>query len=637
MSSTTEELNKYVQSLDAPVDEDLEAKPNMPTLSLKEPSNIVSKKALRKVQVSILNDISAALTKTYGPMGSNTIILKGNSKESLVVNYSKDGRKVLDAITYQNPIEMAIQEEISSIAHDVDKEVGDATTSSIILSSNIFNKLCLLDDYASKYDYTPYMMTRAFQLVAKEMQKAIKDQSKEFTEDNVYDLTMISTNGNKHLATSMQEIYKQFGMDVYIDVAISNNKDDEVKINDGLTLDEGYSSPSYINTMEGTSRIEKAHVYCFADPVDQPDLINLFEKIVYTNVMEPSANGGEVKPTVILAPKFSRDLSNLMGNVESYLLSFDQQGIVTQKPPLLVVTNFIHQDEMLDIARLCGTKVIRRYVNEEIQKADEEKGDAATIDNVCSFDGLCEVVEADIATTKFVRPNLMYKKDDNGNLLYDENGDMIPTATFASLLSFLTAALNNAEKEGTLKEQHDIRVRLQSLKANMVEYKVGGIDISDRDVVKDLVEDAVKNCRSAAKNGIGYAANFEGFRAISNILETYENNKDYQNDLIKELSNTTNDGIMLKLIMQAILYSYFDATVLLYNSAMNEDKAREIAIKSLSEAMPLNLMTNSFDGKVITSIATDIEVIDAISRIVTNMYSANQALVQVPSLNIYTE
>ena len=38
---------------------------------------------------------------------------------------------------------------------------------------------------------------------------------------------------------------------------------------------------------------------------------------------------------------------------------------------------------------------------------------------------------------------------------------------------------------------------MQSLKANMIELNIGGITIADRDEAKDLVDDAVKSCRSA--------------------------------------------------------------------------------------------------------------------------------------------
>ena len=42
-----------------------------------------------------------------------------------------------------------------------------------------------------------------------------------------------------------------------------------------------------------------------------------------------------------------------------------------------------------------------------------------------------------------------------------------------------------------------------------------------------------------------------------------------------------------------------------------------------------------FLGKVITSIMTDVYILDAISKIVTIMFTANQCLVQAPQINVY--
>ena len=43
----------------------------------------------------------------------------------------------------------------------------------------------------------------------------------------------------------------------------------------------------------------------------------------------------------------------------------------------------------------------------------------------------------------------------------------------------------------------------------MAEYLIGGVTIADRDATKDLAEDAIKNCLSEAKYGVGNAANFD--------------------------------------------------------------------------------------------------------------------------------
>ena len=55
--------------------------------------------------------------------------------------------------------------------------------------------------------------------------------------------------------------------------------------------------------------------------------------------------------------------------------------------------------------------------------------------------------------------------------------------------------------------------------------------VSERDAIKDLVEDAIKNCKSAAKYGVGRAANFEG---LVNSLRTLKSKRENIENILEE-------------------------------------------------------------------------------------------------------
>ena len=74
----------------------------------KKVSNLVKKKTLKEIQLSVLEEVSDAVMNTAGPYGSNTMILKDN----LFPTYSKDGKKVLDSIKYYGCIETGILDEL---------------------------------------------------------------------------------------------------------------------------------------------------------------------------------------------------------------------------------------------------------------------------------------------------------------------------------------------------------------------------------------------------------------------------------------------------------------------------------------------------------------------------------------------
>lgn len=584
-------------------------------LSVGAKNNIVHKKALRRVQYKTIDEIAESLRMTFGPYGSNTLILKGSDAQSLTANYSKDGHKCLKNILYNNPIELSIQTQLIDVVSHVDNEVGDGTTSATILSAEIFKQLSGIEvgAYKDGYEYvSPYQLSRDFQKAVSAIQEKVKSHKRDFTLDDVYNIAFISTNGNHEVASELKYLYEKFGLDVYIETGISNTEDSIIKELDGLTLDEGYSDPAYINTMDGKANIRNAKIYAFQDPVDTIEMVTLFEKIINDNIIKPlwadEDDDAEVVPTVIIAPKLSRDMSETIKKLIEALYAFDQHGNITSKPPVLVVTNLLggNLDKYMDIARLCGCKMIHKYIDAKLQEEDIKKGIAPTPDTIHSFAGFCEEVESDISATKFVNPAEMYTGE------FDENGEPVPTQTFTNLVKFLNAELENAKSNGEDDATiHSLKKRLQSLKANMIEYNIGGITIADRDAVKDLVEDAVKSCRSAANDGVGYAANFEGLRACLELIETEEDEQ-------------------IKNILILIAKAYINVQSKLYE----EDSDRFIEL-NLENGCPYNLTTGEWDEKVITSINTDIKILDAISKIVTLMVTTEQCYVQVPALNHY--
>ena len=577
--------------------------------------NVVSKEKLRPIQYRTLMSIAETLKHTFGPNASNTCILEGTDANTLVAKYSKDGHKCLDHLLFQDPIEMSICSQLRDIVTHVDKEVGDGTTSATLLSAEIFRQLCI-DEKANLYkNYTPAEIEDTFKKVVEDIKKIIYDNKRDMTVDDVFSIAMISTNGNEKVSSDLYNIYKKYGLDAYIELGISPMSENVIKEYDGMTLDEGFSDPAYINTIDGKSSIRNAYIYAFQDPIDTPEMVNFLEKIIMTNIMQPAMESrmNDIVPTVIISPKMSRDISEMVKQVVNFLKSYDAREMTTQKPPLLIITNLgMNTERYYDIAELCGCKMIKKYIDFEIQKHDVEKNLAPSMDTICSFFGESELVEADGFFTKFVNPKNMYEKDEEGIIKVDENGNPVPTVVFTKLCKAIEDLIEQSKKN-TLDATttHRLKMRLQSLKSNMIEYLVGGISISDRDAVKDLLNDAVKSCRSAYKDGVGIGANFEGLRACFKL-----------DDFEEETSR----------LYTYMLGSIFRAYKTVFNYLYSDDNASDEAI---TEDSVKNLRTGKYDNSVITSIMTDINILDAIAAIVTLMFTTEQCFVQAPQVNTY--
>lgn len=586
-------------------------------IEIKSANNVVSGEKLRKIQSETLASTKDFLSNTFGPMGSNTKIITGNNRESISSSYSKDGLKVLQNIVQSAPIEASIIEELIDITKHVEHEVGDGTTSTVILSSLIFDKLMLIQE---KFKVPPYQLVKTFEDVVTNIKEYILNEKMPCDLDDIYDICMISTNSNKEVSEMIRSIYEKFGLDVELSVGISNNQNTYIKEYDGLTLTEGFADPVYITDKEKqVSDIKNARVYHFVDPIDTMEMISYFEAIIKHNIYDQLEEEEAPIPTVITCPRLSRDMSASLKLLANQLYQIDQNNLTSQKPPILIITDVIGSDEAImdDIANLCGCRSIRKYIDPKMLAKDQEAGNAPTVDNVFEFYGECEEVVADTKKTKFINPKHMH--------IYEEDGTVKDDPVYTGMVNFLEEEIRNAqETDGTINEIAMYKKRLSALKSNMVEFLVGGITIAERDSYKDLVEDAIKNCRSAAQYGVGYAANWEALYA-ANTLSLLE--------LDTPLHNAILDAVFISYIeIQEILYSTVETDMEFIDNCIEESLIYPKGPYNISDG---TLRGKELDCNVKCSIMLDINILDTLSKIISLMVTCNQCLLQASQLNNY--
>lgn len=598
----------------------------MNTARIKAVSNIVPKDVLREVQLETIERIANALANSYGPSGSTTLIRKGDDvKGSGVTAYTKDGHSILGAIKFNKPIEMSILDDLKDITRNTVKTVGDGTTSAVILSYEIFRALNeIISDHSN---FTEKAVVAELQKVVKDITTIIENSKQKPTIDKIYQIALTSTDGNEEVANSIREIYEQFGLGVYIDVGISNTTNHMVKTYEGLTIDGGYFNPCFINrAKDAVSELQNPNIYIFEDPIDNNYTLNLCYKIVEQNLIAPLTKyntlvqqgnqaeadaviTNELKATAIITPTFGRDIRSQMDSIIDMMSS----SKIEQRAPLTIITGMTDVDRLADLAAMTGAKTIKKYVDPEVQKSDVEKGIAPTLDNVATeFGGKAELLVADTKTTKVINPELMFVNDEEGNRVFSSEYNNLLASLEAQL-----AQLDTVKESAT--EVNVLRRRIQSLKCNMVDYLIGGVSYTDRDALKDAVEDAVLNCRSAAKEGIGYAANFEGLRAAHEVSIV-----------------TGNMSSIREAVSDAVFKAYANTVARIYVDYMAvEGIEQDDLIKKLIENnKPIDVTGNN--REVLSSIKTDPTTLQAIVDIVGLMFKTNQFLCPIPDMNTYT-
>lgn len=573
-------------------------------------TNIVSQEKLREAQLNTLKIMAETIGASFGPMGSNTLILHDGQQ----TRYSKDGFTLLKEMKFLGVIEEATRQDMEDMLRSVVKEVGDNTTSATILAYLIFKELV---ENKMIEGYSPYEKIRLFKKAAGKVIERIKGNASECTLDDIYNITYTSTNGNELLAGHMKTIYDKYGMDVFIDITTSNTEDFIIKELDGLTLEAGYMDPCFINfSGDNSCHIRNVRVYYFEDPIDTSEMGAFFDTIIGRNIIEPLNTGNKPEPTVILCPKISRDYSTTIQQIVEFMYRND----VNNRPPLLIVTNIYDKAILSDITLMCGCKTIKKYIDFKNQDADVAKGLAPDLVTITEFYGTAAEVVSDMSHTKFINPAKMRNEDGSVGHAY------------TALIEFLESEIKRQQESGSQGTQEValLKRRLNSLKANSILLYVGGISPAERDSFKDLLEDAVLNCRSAAKYGYGHGANFEGLMAA--IVEIkHQTGKDHP--AITVLADPGSEYPFLQIIEKA----YREVLFTLYTTAYSNEEATKWVEESIKVGMPVNIRTSRFDGTVITSIQSDIQVLDVIGRLLTIMYTCNQAMLQNPVVNVYEQ
>ena len=610
-------------------------------------TNVVDEQKLRAAQLRALKLFSDALKCTYGPMGGYTLwSLQDVSQKNKVIvsNYTKDGLQVLKRVDCDKPIESILKEEIRTICTNVVKKIGDGTTSATILSYYIFKGLLKLH----KKGFKKREIITTLKDILAQGSANIKENGHECTLDDIYKIALTSTDGNEDIAKIIKDIYEESGMNVFIDVGMSSNDKTVVKTYNSMVYEAGYLDPAFANTtldakneedaFKGASACEliSPHVYVFESPIDTPAMIDTVKLIFEKEIIEPTKRANKlynenksVEPedrpnaVVIISPKISRDANSY---IDELIVSYTQLA-PSQRPKFCMVTNLENDNQYLtDIAKLTGARFIKKYIDPVTYKMDKKNGLAIREDgsNVLAFAGKAEKVIVDATTTRIINPLFMYDEDGNYTDFFNEY-----IAQLKDLLRTYEETHEEIGKIGRLKR------RINILQSNMVDLYVGGIGTSDRVPLTDSVEDAVLNCRSAAAEGVGYGANYEGLRVFNamdiQFQKNFAENPDSERDKIYALVSSVVIRAYWKLVA-AIYEPYFE----------NEEKALNlvrfmIAAEDHKYRQPFNIVTEEFDGCVLTSIQTEPAILDSISRIVTILFNTNQFVLPDPRFNIYKD
>ena len=107
--------------------------------------NVIPEQSFKQLITDTFKTISDVLRSTYGPYGSSIVI----SEQSETIT-TKDGYNVFEAIGFNHTYKRMVYLTISKIIKRVNKNVGDGTTSCILIADKIFTNLNKIIDNPDK-------------------------------------------------------------------------------------------------------------------------------------------------------------------------------------------------------------------------------------------------------------------------------------------------------------------------------------------------------------------------------------------------------------------------------------------------------------------------------------------------------
>ena len=192
--------------------------------------------ARRKIQEGI-NVVANAVKVTLGPKGRNVVL----DQEYGQPHITKDGVSVAKEIELKDRYQNVGVKLIKSVASKTVNDVGDATTTSTVLTQAIINE-GLKNVTAGA---NPMDLKRGIDTAVGIVVDYIKEMSLP-VEDKIAQVATISANNDKEIGLLIADAVDKVGKDGIITVEEAKGTETYVQINEGIQFNTGFLSPYFI-------------------------------------------------------------------------------------------------------------------------------------------------------------------------------------------------------------------------------------------------------------------------------------------------------------------------------------------------------------------------------------------------------
>lgn len=409
---------------------------------------------------------------TLGPGGNRVLIDDGTTP---IV--TKDGVTVCKSISFKDPVGEAIIKILKESALKSNKEAGDGTTSTTLLSCELVKAGFKLLDKG----FSSNKIIKGMELAKEHLIESLKTSILEINEeDDLRKVAMVSSNGDEEISDIVMQAFSSITDNGVVLIQDSFNEKTFVQTTEGLEIPKGYISSTFINNeSQKTWEAENPYILVSYKEITKIDLIyQLLNKV-----------NKEGKPLLIIAPKIDDEVRTIISN---NVVSGNLNACIIQTPGFNKAL-FEENTEDLSIALNC----------EGVFKKDLE---ALTTDNIEKYLGTSGKVIVNVNKTTFI--------------------DIPETETLTKHIESLKTRLTDCETDSckgySAYELDKIKERLARLDGGVATIFVGGTTKIELIEKKHRYEDAVNSVRSALRKGVLPGAGIALFKTSLNTTKAHK-------------------------------------------------------------------------------------------------------------------
>jgi len=565
-------------------------------------SNIENEESTQNLIRKTLQNLSDVLSKSLGPYGSTSILQSSSPVDNSQAVITKDGYTIVNKVHYTNMSSNIILDFIKKISKNLVSEVGDGSTSAIIIANTIYK---FINNIQNSYNISSKDLIDILEIIFNILQGYVKKISRPITEDNlniIEDIANISLNNDIAGGKLIYELYQKIGLDGFITLKLSNTDSDYYSIQKGMKLDRGFIDSMFATSQDKEKAVfKKPKVFVTNDVLTEQDfdlLMDLSKIALESNI-----------PLIIVSKGFDEEVRNF------FLINKSRAKEKFNILPIAIaLRNNLDYEKLDDLIVYLGGKLFdKRNSNQGVYESEKD------FEELKTMLGSCEEFNCTATETKFISG-------------LGKKADVIKR------IDKITQKLIKYEKhteENNDTKIYDCKKRIANLQCSVAVLYIGGATLTEKFTRKYLFEDAVLACKSAIEYGYITGGNLEIPRIIDQNFQDIVDlllEKDY---ILPSINKKDKNEFYTNILLNIQIAFSESFKKVLDNKKINSEESdvADIISKCIKENLIYNLKTDKYetieDTTIINSANTDIAITKATFSIVSLLATSNQLILNI--------